>query len=374
MNFQPVTDFLNQVQARWGVPACECVIWQDHKPLYRYWRGSLDFDRAEPIRGGEWYWMYSCTKPVTMTAVMQLWEQGKLDLEDPVSRYLPEFGNVQVMEAGRLRPAGTVMTIRHLMTMTGGLTYEVESPILRRAKWDTDGSTRAMVAAMAAMPLEFDPGTGFRYSFCHDVAAAVVEVASGERFRDYIENHIAGPLEITGMCFHPGPEKLERMPNQLCFNNQKKVLERADRSNWFRLTERYDSGGAGLCCRAIDYIRFADALACGGTGWNGERILKPETVALMATNQLRGKPMEDYHRMTKPESEGYGLGVRVHMAQDEFPAGEFGWDGAGGALAIMEPKSRLSVSYVQHVSNYLPSYAELHPQLMRLIYGEVLKR
>lgn len=371
MKFQRVTEFLDQGEALFGVPCCECMVFQDHRLLYRHWRGSMDTLDPKPVQGGEWYWIYSCTKPVTMTAVMQLWEAGKLQLDDPVSRYLPEFGKLTVRRGEKAVPARNTMTIRHLMTMTAGFNYDLQSPSLVWAREHTDGSTREMIRALAGEPLEFEPGTHFRYSLCHDVAGAVVEAASGLSLPEYIQTHIARPLGITGMTFYPNQEQLDRMPNQLCWHDVRKEMFRADKENTFRLSKIYASGGAGLCCRVEDYILFADALACGGVGKTGRRILKPETIAYMAANHLRGRPLEDYHTLTKPESEGYGLGLRVHMARDEFPAGEFGWDGAGGALAIMEPSRRLSVFYAQHVSNYLPSYAQLHPELMRRIYQEV---
>ena len=371
MNFQPVTDFLNAVDETFGVPACECEIWMDHRPLYRHTAGWLDRERTVPLRGGEWYWIYSCTKLMTMTAAMQLVEAGKLRLDDPVCRYLPEYAHPTVRDGNTLRPARTVLTVRHLMTMTGGFHYNQSCPAIVRARAESDNraTTREMIRALASEPLDFDPGTHFQYSLCHDVMGAVIEAASGERFSDYIQAHIAVPLGISGITFHPGAEEMARMPAQWCYHDQKQIIFQVERDNTHRLTGCYDSGGAGICCRAEDYIPFLDALACGGVGANGARILRPESVALLRTNQLTGVPMADYHRTMKLPIEGYGLGMRVRLGEDGvIPPGEFGWDGAAGANASMEPKRRLSVFYVQHVLNYLPNYADLHPRLMHTIY------
>ncbi len=369
MSFESVTAFLDGVEERFGVPACECVVWLDHRPVYRHWAGRMGWAKdAPPLSGGEWYWIYSCTKLMTMTAAMQLAEQGRLGLDDPVEKYLPEYGNMTVRDGGGLRPAHTRMTVRMLMTMTGGLSYDQTLPAIVEAKKKRAG-TRELIRMLAAEPLEFDPGTRFRYSMCHDVMAAVIEVASGERFSEYIRRHIAAPLGIGGVTFRPGEREMERMPEQLCWHDKKLYMFKVERDNTHQLTPDYDSGGAGICCRAQDYIPFLDALACGGVGANGARILKPETVSRMCENQLCGQTLRDYHDTMKPsEAEGYALGLRVHLGGDEFPAGEFGWDGAAGALAVMEPKRRMSVFYVQHVLNYLPNYAELHPELMRRIY------
>ena len=290
MDFSPVTEFLDQVSERFGVPACECIVWRDHQPMYRYWTGWMDRERTVPLRGGEWYWIYSCSKVVTVAAALQLWERGTLGLDDPVADYLPEFSHPMVRDGDILRPARTVMTVRHLMTMTGGFTYDQALPGLLAEKERTNNrsGTRELIRALAGEPLAFDPGTHFRYSMCHDVLAAVLEEASGERFSDYVASHIARPLGITGMTFRPGPAELGRMPCQLRWNEERGVLLPAGRDNSHQLTPNYDSGGAGICCRAEDYIRFASALACGGAGANGARILRPETVKLMATAQLEG--------------------------------------------------------------------------------------
>lgn len=275
---------------------------------------------------------------------------------------------MKVRESGSIRPAKSLMTIRNLMTMTGGLSYDQTLPSIQRAKAKNAG-TRELIHMLAEEPLEFDPGTHFRYSMCHDVMAAVIEAVSGERFSDYLQNHIFAPLGVTGVTFRPNTAQMTRMPTQLCWHDKELYMFEVDWDNTHQLTPDYDSGGAGICCRAEDYIPLLDALACGGKGANGARILKPETVTIMTENQLSGQPLRDYHDTMKPsEAEGYALGMRVHLVDDEFPKGEFGWDGAAGALAVIEPKRRSSVLYVQHVLNYLPNCAQLHPELLRRIY------
>ena len=371
MNFEPVTDFLDSVEANFGVPACECIIFREHREIYRHASGHMGWKGGERVRGGEWYWIYSCSKLATMTATMQLWEQGLLGLDDPISKYLPEYANMKVRENGSIRPAKSLMTIRNLMTMTGGLSYDQTLPSIQRAK-EKNAGTRELIHMLAAEPLEFDPGTHFRYSMCHDVMAAVIEAVSGERFSDYLQNHIFAPLGVTGVTFRPNAAQMTRMPTQLCWHDKELYMFEVDRDNTHQLTPDYDSGGAGICCRAEDYVVFLDALASGGTGATGAQILRPETVRLMTANQLTGQALRDYHDTMKPsEAEGYALGMRVHLTDDEFPKGEFGWDGAAGALAVIEPKRRLSVFYVQHVLNYLPNYADLHPALLRLIYQTI---
>lgn len=364
MSFGPVTEFLDGLEKTLGIPACECVVYRDHMEVYRHCAGHMEQTGGEPLRGGEWYWLYSCTKLATVTAAMQLWERGLLGIDDPVSKYLPEYADINVIENGSIRPAVTAMTVRHLMTMTGGFSYDQTLPSVLEAK-RKNASTRELIRMLASEPLRFDPGTRFLYSMCHDVLAAVVETASGERFSDYLEAHIFAPLGVTGVTFRPGSEELERMPSQLTWDENGRCLRDAGRGNSHRLTPGYDSGGAGICCRAEDYILFLDALACSGEGANGARILRPETVSAMTENRLSGQPMRDFCAAMKPSgSEGYALGMRVHLIDDEFPKGEFGWDGAAGALAVMDPGRRVSILYLQHVLKLRPDYA----QLTRLIY------
>lgn len=374
-DFQPLTAFLDSAEERFGVPACECIVRQNGREIYRHWAGTMEWqgEHRRPLAGGEWYRIYSCTKLMTMTAALRLWEEKKLDLDDPVSWYLPEYAQMTVREEdGTFRPAKTVLTLRHLMTMTGGFNYDRECPAIQRIKAETGGqaNTRQIIRSLATEPLDFDPGTRYQYSLCHDVMGAVIEEISGERFSDYIQNHIAAPLGITGITFHPGQRELSRMPEQLCWDLEREQMFPATWGNDHCLTPNYDSGGAGICARAEDYSPFLDALACGGVGANGYRLLRRETIDLLATNQLEGQPLRDYHANVKPsELEGYGLGLRVRVGDDGvIPVGEFGWDGAAAACTSICRERGLSVIYLEHVLNHMPSYACLHPQLLGLIY------
>ena len=135
------------------------------------------------------------------------------------------------------------------------------------------------------------------------------------------------------------------------YRREQGEVNRADQGNWFVLTDQYQSGGAGLASCTEDYALFLDALACGGVGKNGNRILKESTVNLMGTNYLEGKASVDFDKMRK--GYGYGLGVRVHINPETSgklsPAGEFGWDGAAGAFSLVDTKNKISVAYFQEM-------------------------
>ena len=144
---------------------------------------------------------------------MQLIEQGKMRLDDPVSAYLPAYAHLTVKDGETVRPAKTVMTVRHLMRMQSGLNYDTETPAIEKVMKDHGqrATTRQIAEAKAEDPLEFDPGTDFRYSFSHDVLAAVIEAVSGQRFSAYLKEHIWEPLRIHGMAMRMNDELKSRL-------------------------------------------------------------------------------------------------------------------------------------------------------------------
>ncbi len=359
MDFSALSAYLDEVTAR-GVPGYALIL--------RLGRETV-FEKRCGCAPDGLFWFYSATKLFTCTAAARLLERGLIGLDDPVSRWLPEYGGLRVREAdGSLRPAGTELLIRHLFTMSGGLTYDIASPEIRSAR---DRSTRGIVKAIAAMPLTFDPGAGYQYSLCHDVLAAVVETAAGRRFADFVREEICQPLGMKDMSFHPTEEQLGRLEPQYAWQKDRAVP--CPPVNHFCFSPEYDSGGAGLCGSAGDYILLSEALANGGTGRDGYPLLKPETVRLMGTNHLPPEPLRDFRTAWgRFASYGYGLGVRVRMDHADgsrSPAGEFGWDGAAGAYTLVDTGRQLSAVYVQHVLNMLPVYEEIHPQLRELIFA-----
>lgn len=204
--FQKLTDFLDAVGETYGVPGCDCVIAKDGRVVYRH---SAAFQT--PVSPRDTYWCYSASKVVTCTAAMQLIAQNKLSVEDPVSRYLPEFADLTVRDAdGTVRLARSVMTIQHLMTMTGGLDYDLTRPALAKALKQPEAlrTTRSVVASLAKDPLVFEPGVHFRYSLCHDVLGAVIEAVSGQRLSQYIRDHIFVPLGNGGQLLRSDTDAL----------------------------------------------------------------------------------------------------------------------------------------------------------------------
>ncbi len=373
MNFEKLTAYLDSLSSV-GVPGCDLAVYRDHEPIYRHMAGFRDAQRTELMRGDETYCLYSCTKLFTTCAAMQLIERGRLDLDDPVSAYLPAYARLTVRDGGEVRPARRTMTIRHLMSMQSGLDYDLQSPAVAAVLAETKGlaDARQVADAKAKDPLCFEPGTDYLYSLSHDVLAAVIEVASGRRFSDYLKENLFDPLGLDTITFAPDEAMTARMCAQYRINDEDNRMVLVERTaNDYRLTPNYESGGAGLFCDVKDYVAFADALACGGRTRDGARILSPRMIQLWSANQLGPKAratFDDLNRM----GYSYGLGVRTRVDTSvggRGQIGEFGWDGAAGAWVMIDPVNHVSAFYAMHVRNFGYCYDVIHPTLRDLIYG-----
>ncbi len=385
MYFGKLEAYIDSLGEVYGLHSVDCRVMQNHREIFRRMRGFRDYGHQIPVSRRDLYTVYSCTKVITMTAVMQVYEQGRIGLDDPVDRYLPAFREMYVSDefvpyqmpprwprlGDRVHPAPSPITLRQLMTMTSGLSYDTESQAIQAELTRTGGmaGTVSLAEAMAEMPLLFDPGTRYSYSLGHDVMAAVVEVVTGQRYRDYLQTHIFAPLGLKDMYLHVPEAESHRLSAQYGVSRTQGDIQPMDVGNRYRLTPNYDSGGAGLTCSVEDYSLVLDALACGGVGHNGCRILKQESIDLMRTPQLSPVPQADFQRSGK-RGYGYGLGVRtlIDPAASRGPVGEFGWDGAAGAYAAIDPENHISIFYAQEVLGMMKAYDEIHPTIRDLVY------
>ncbi len=373
MDFGKLTNYMDGLSGV-GIPGCDLIVYKDHKEIYRHFTGMRNKEENIPMDGTELYWIYSASKVHTCTAALQLVERGLIGLDDPVSKYLPAFTNMSVIENGRVRAAYNVMTIRHLFAMQGGLTYDIHSPSLEKAKMyaGAKADTMTLVNAIAEEPLTFDPGTHYQYSLGHDVLGAVIEVVSGKKFSDYLTENLWVPLGIKETGFELTEEKKQRLAKQYGYDPDTQTchpFEEGD-ENCYKLAPNYESGGAGLISSVEDYILLSDALACGGTGATGASILKPETIDLMRTNQQTGACLSDFACNFRRRGYGYGLGVRTLIDQSiaKSPVGEFGWDGAACAYTLIDPKNRVSAYFGTQVRGCGYGYDVVHPTVRDMIY------
>ena len=370
-DFSKVQQYLDELVKK-GVPGCGVKVYLRGEPVYTYCAGYADQEKTRPTTENDLYNLYSCTKPVTVAAVMQLVEQGKLGLDDPVCHYLPEYAEAYIMRDGEKEPVGTAMTVWHLLTMSAGLDYDLNNPAIQavRERYGDAVTTRQLVSAFVQKPLLFWPGDRFLYSLCHDVLGALIEVVSGQSFGEYLRENIFAPLEMNDTGFALLPGQLARMADQYCIDGEQKIVPMDKQYNVHRLAPRYESGGAGLISSLENYGRFAAAMSCGGQATNGACILRSETVDLIRTSQVAGykeKGSFPYHM----RGYEYGLGVRTLVDRSDGQRsriGEFGWDGAAGAHILMDPAVRIAIVYAQHVNDWPRLFWSMHEPLRDLTY------
>ncbi len=391
MDFSKLTAYLDSLQETYGVPMADMKVMQHHETIYRHSYGFADYEKKIPLGPDHLFRLYSASKVITMTAVLQLIEKGLCDFDDPLSRYIPEYAHMRVADEMELIPYGNVVGERpthpaeheiriiDLMTMTAGFSYDTKDPNIHALirKQNGKASTREIIGALAKTPLMYEPGTRWNYSLAHDVLAAVVEVISGMQFSKYLKQNIFDPLGITDFYFRW--ENDETVRKRICdiyagIDDRPPFVHAKDHErDQYCFTLQYESGGAGLIASVDAYSLFADALSCGGIGKNNGRILKPETVALFKKPYtVQGQLKDDFDMLDRFGYE-YGLGVRVLVdgTRAKSPVGEFGWDGAAGAYVLIDTDRELSVFFAEHVLYFGDNYHVVHPKLRDLVYEAV---
>lgn len=375
IDLQKITEYLDSL-VEGGVPSVDCIVMQDHKQVYRHTAGTADAARSQAISQDQLYIMFSMTKVQTMTALMTLVEQGKVSLSDPVGKYLPAYNDLMVETPDGAVPAKTQLLIWHLVSMQSGLDYDLTRPGIVRVLKERGpkATTREIVDAFTESPLKFEPGSHFLYSLSHDVVAAVIEVAGGMSFGEYLKKTIWEPVGMTNTFFaKPDNAGLPRLAQQWICNERGEIVTMEQTCN-YQLSEAYESGGAGLISCAEDYARLGDMLACGGTAMNGAQILRPESVELIKKNLLGETSRRDIATTMGRVGYGYGIGMQVLMEPAKIgstsPAGVFGWDGAAGSCVTMDTASKTALVYIEHVRNHGYSYGNIHPTLRDMVFGE----
>ena len=366
MDFQKVKELMDQSVKDHQVPCSDIAVVYKGEIVYRYMNGTSDDKKSVPLKGDELYYLFSATKPVTCTAALMLYEQGKIRLEDKLSDYIPEFEEMWVKSAEGLKKAQKPITIKNLFTMTSGLNYNTCSDsILKKKQENPNCGTVEMVKAIAGEPLAFEPGEHFLYSLSHDVLAAVVEIVSGMSFGEFVKKHIFDVCGMERTGFALNDEIRSQICSQFIYDPESGVGNLMEKENAFILTPAYESGGAGLISCVDDYIKFVREMS------NGNRLLKKETIDLMRADHLSPQVYEDFQACKKGYS--YGLGVRTDAYGRYAAKGEFGWDGAAGAYVLIDPDNHIGIFYATHIRNhgaYL--YTELHQAIRDAVYRSIL--
>ena len=325
--------------------------------------GHRDLARREPIRKDSIFRIYSMTKTVTSVAVMMLVEEGKLTLEDPLSRYLPGFAAPQVLiggsiDAPKLRPADKPVTLHALLTHTAGYPAGVKSDELAiqlMERIDPHGAAdlRGFAERMSRVPLAADPGTRFGYDGASlELLARVVEVASGQSFQSFLQQRIFDPLRMRDTGFRVPAAQRSRVVDLTTMDKdgRLRIADTASARHPGEPLNAYTSGAGGLYSTAGDYARFAQMLLDGGT-LDGHTLLGRKTVELMLRNHLT---MLDPPVTQFSDAEGFGIGGYVVIdaakrGQLGSP-GQFGWSGAASTSYSIDPQEHLlMILMLQHL-------------------------
>src|SRR5262245_21533115 len=333
---------------RGDVPGVVALVTDRNGVIYQNAFGVTDVASKRQLTTDAMFRIASMTKAVTSTALMQLVEQGRIGLDDPVGKYLPELANPQVIESFdpatgdyRLRPAARPMTVRHVLTHTSGLAYPFTSPIWRDLK-PRAGDTFAFGG-----PLLFDPGERWHYSTSTDVVGRLVEVVSGQMLEDYFRQHIFTPLKMTDTSYNVPDEKVPRLVAA-----QQRPGDRMDGAIGLQnpqpgLTIPKPIGGGGLASTASDYGRFVRMFLNNGE-LDGARVLKAETVALMSQNQM-GAVSVPALKTALPRSadfsfiadgrDKWGLGflITVDQVPGKRSPGSLSWGGINNTYFWIDP-------------------------------------
>ena len=311
-----------------NVGAAICII-KDGKEVYRNEYGEADKENHIPMERNSIFRCYSMTKPVTAVAVMTLVEKGVIALSDPVSNFIPSFKNQTVLTEKGYVPAKREVVIQDLLNRTAGLTYPDASfpagkemqNMIDKYYADVEAgnpiSTYDLAVLIGEQPLEFQPGEGWRYSFCADVLGAVIEVVTGKTYGEYLKETIFEPLGMTETDFYVPIEKQNRFMQNYQYMPETQTMEPC---TWQHLGLTYmhkkkplfESGGAGLVSTIDDYSKFVNMMLGKGTLGN-VRILGRKTVEIMTRNNLTPKQLEMYDWDT---IKGYGYGNLMRVMMD----------------------------------------------------------
>jgi len=384
MNFDILKQFMDHLTS-WRIPGNSVSVCLEGKEVFSYQSGYANVEKRIPMTKEHWVNIYSCSKPATVTAALQLYEKGLIRLEDPLYAYIPEFRDLYISDNDGVRKAQKPITLWNLFTMTSGLNYNFKRDFFEKAKILTNGrmDTLTVLRCLGEEPITFEPGSHWQYSLSHDVLAGVVEVVSGQKFRDYMKEHIFDPLDVKAVYHHE--EVKDTMAQQYMFKKDIEVdlvklqsgEQRCDdgaavpigeQSNYLVFGPEYDSGGAGIITSVAEYSKFCAAMSNGGCSASGVRILDGKTIDLLRTPQLNAAQRET---MVWKQLQGYNYGLGVRTRTEILPGtygnlGEFGWGGAAGATVLMDPSIKLSVCYAHHMRNPQEDYYQ--PRLRDAIY------
>jgi CubicO group peptidase (beta-lactamase class C family) len=383
-------------------PGTQLLVYRRGKIVHATVQGFADLERKAPVKDDTIFRIYSMTKPITSVAFMMLVEQGRVAIDEPVHKYIPEWKNLGVFQAGThpaflTRPPSRPMLIVDLLRHTSGLTYGFQQRSNVDAAYRENkigevikaGTLQTMIEDLAKIPLEFSPGEAWNYSVSTDVIGYLVGLISGMPFEQFLKERIFNPLGMTDTDFFVPSDKAHRFA--ACYSADPKggmTFHATDRKGTLTLQDdpakssflsppSLISGGGGLCSTAADYLTFCRALLNGGE-LGGVRLLGPKTLKLMTTNHLPGGvdlPVMSRSLFSEASYNGIGFGlgfsVTMNPAQTLIAgsAGEYAWGGAATTSFFIDPAEELIAIFMTQV---LPSSAyPVRRELRSMVYAAI---
>lgn len=340
--------------------------------------GCRDAENKQPMQRDTIFRIYSMTKPITSIALMQLYEQGKFQLSEPVSRYIPAFGKTKVLTGlgylgQQLAPQNPPMTIHHLLTHTAGLSYGfyLDSPIdemYRNSIFRSETATlEEKINGMAELPLRFQPGSAWNYSIATDVCGYLAQVLADMPFEEYLEEKIFRPLDMVDTAFHVAPGKDDRFAKLYQHLPQTGAFREYTGApnipfHDFTQPASAPSGGGGLVSTTGDYWRFANMLLNQGKSGDA-RIIGRKTLEYMTRNHIKPALLPLAIGPSPMPGRGFGLGFDVIMDAAQTGVlnsdGSYGWSGAAATNFWVDPQERLvGIIMTQLMDNMLPFQAD----------------
>ena len=357
------------------------MIFQDGKLVYNQTYGLRDKESNARMQGDELYFIQSMTKPIVSVALMTLYDQGKFQLDDPVSKYLPEFADTRVVNdptigtSSGTHAAPSSMTIRQVLSHTSGMSHGIAQIAYDKELWNgiiLNGKLKTLEernSALAKIPLAFNPGSKWNYSFSPDVVGRLVEVMSGKTLDVYLQDHIFTPLEMKNSGYNLNEAQQQRIQTVYAFaadSTLKRTMGQPTPSG-----NTLFAGVNALFTSTADYLRFGEMLLNQGS-WNGKQILKPETVALMIQDHTQGvERLDNSDTFTRlgngivtdalgtlnlEPGYGFGLGFAVlqnpkHAQRQAVAKGEFFWSGANSTHFFVHPKKKIVAVFMTQVGS-----------------------
>jgi len=358
------------------------IVYQDGKIVYEKSYGFRDRESGDSMKGNELYFIQSMTKPIVSAALMTLYDEGKFSLDDPISKYLPEFSNLQVVKdptigsSSGTYPASSPVTIRQALSHTAGMSHGIAPIAYDKEIWDAllvNPNIKTLgdrVTALSKLPLMWEPGSKWNYSFTPDIVGRLVEVISGKDLSTYLQEKIFDPLGMKESGYNLSEEQQKRVMVVYAFNPDS-TLSRMEAQPSMKGNTIF-AGVNALFCSAKDYLSFATMLLNRGE-LNGKRVLKAETVDLMTTDQtgsikFRLDTTSQYAKLangivtdslgTLNLEPGYHFGLGLAILHDPAMAkrtdvakGEFFWSGANATYFFVNPSKKLVGVFMTQIAS-----------------------